>query len=174
MRSIARPLAGLALFCAPFALASCSSLDFDVTEPIPAQTVQGSPLGGVLPAGILSFPLQVNLQAQEQSHGTGPASSVTLSGMSLTITDTSSGQNWDFVSSITVTIADGCNHPSMQVAQLNPVPKGQTTINLQPDGVNLIPYIQCSSGSTVTSTASGSVPMHDTTFDGQATFHVGF
>jgi hypothetical protein len=173
------PFVCLLLVLPTFGLSGCSSvakiLDFNMTQTIPSQTVPGSPLGSLLPAGILSFPFTVNLASQEQANGTGPASSVTLTSLTLTIT-APTGQTWDFLSSITVSVSSsqsGSSLPTIEIAKLSSVPQGQTTISIPPDpGVNLIAYIN--EGAQVTSSASGQEPQQNATFDGQAILLVGF
>ncbi len=58
-----------------------------------------------------------------------------------------------------------------EVANLDPVPKGQTTLsfNIVP-GVDLLPYINA--GATITATATGTQPTQDTSFDGHVQVEV--
>jgi hypothetical protein len=156
-----------------FALGGCGTLGFDVSQNIPSQTVPGSPLGSLLPASLFAIPIDINIQSETAAHGTGPASSVTLKSITLTITSPS-GATFDFVDSISISVSSSGNAslPQVEIARLQPVP-GTSSIDIPPTpGVDLLPYINA--GATITATASGHMPSADTTFDGTVvvTVHV--
>lgn len=147
------------------AVAGCGALGFDVSQDIPSQTVPGSPLGALLPPSLFAIPINVDIQSATAGHGTGPASSVTLKSITLTITSPT-GASFDFVDSISLTISSSgdASLPTKEIARREPVP-GTSSISLPPTpGVDLLPYIK--SGATITATASGHMPPSDTTFDG--------
>lgn len=67
---------------------------------------------------------------------------VTLDRLALTVTDPTS-QNFDFVKSISISIAsDATGTNKVPLASLNPVPTGQTTIELTPSGQKLDMYLR--------------------------------
>jgi hypothetical protein len=143
-------------------------VSFDVSQDIPPQTVPGSPLGALLPASLFSIPVNIDLKAATAGHGTGPATKVTLSSITLTITSPS-GAKFDFVDSISISISSS-GLPQQEIARLQPVP-GTTTITIPPTGnVDLLPYINA--GATITATVSGHAPAADTTFNGKVTVTV--
>jgi hypothetical protein len=157
---VAAILAGLA-----FPLAGCGLASFDLNQDIPTQTVPGNPLGPLLPASLFAIPMNIDVQSATDAKGTGPASSVTLESITLTVLSPS-GATFDFVSSISISISasGNSNLPTQEIAHLDPVP-GTASINLQPvPGVDLLPYINA--GATITAAASGHMPSTDTTFDG--------
>lgn len=150
----------------------CGLLSFDVSQDIPAQTVPGSPLGALLPVSLFAIPMNIDIRSETAGHGTGPADSVTLSSVSLTVMSPD-GATFDFVDSIVITIstADG-SLPEIEIARLQPVP-GTTSISIPPEGgVDLLPYINA--GATISAAASGHMPASDTTFAGRVvvTVHV--
>lgn len=155
-------------------LGGCGLISFDVSEPVPEQTVPGSALGGLLPGALGSpFAVNINESQEEEAHKTGPASSADLK--SITFTATSSG-NFDFVSEMHIFIAPGAagsSLPMVEIANSAPVPKGQTTLKLNVvPHVNLLPYIKA--GSVISATASGTSPSSDFTYDGNVviTIHI--
>jgi len=147
---------------------ACGGISFDVSQDLPEQTVKGSPLGGILPSFFPSpIPLSIDLQAQTQKMGTGPAQHAYLKTLTLSATPhaTPSG-NFDFLAEVHIFISSPNNSslPKVEIATLNPVPKGQTTISLTPQNVDLLPYINA--GAQIDSQASGTQPKQDFTFDG--------
>lgn len=166
-------VSGVRVFAAAALLASasgCGLLSFDVDQDIPAQTVPGSPLGALLPVSLFAIPMNVDIRSETTAHGTGPASSVTLSSISLTVMSPS-GATFAFVDSIAISIsAPGL--AEIEIARLQPVP-GAASISIPPEGgVDLLPYINA--GATITASASGHMPASDTTFAGKVivTVHV--
>jgi hypothetical protein len=156
------------------ALGGCGLIAFDVDQDLPEQTIQGNPLGGVLPGAVGSpFALNVDLKTETQKRNTGPASSANLSALRFTATPHAApAGNFDFVDEIHVFIdSPGSPLPKKEIASLKPVPKGQTTINLAvTSGVDLLPYINA--GAEITATATGRQPSQDFHFDGHVTITV--
>jgi hypothetical protein len=148
--------------------AGCGLVSFDVDQPIPEQTVPGSPLGALLPAGLFSLPLQVDLQSATKAQGTGPATAAYLKVVTLTVTDPAN-ETFAFLDSITVSIS-AAGQPERQIASLSPVPKAGR-IDLKPEpGVNLLPYIQ--SGAGISAKATGRSPARDVKFKGNVVITV--
>src|SRR5581483_1155772 len=156
------------------AIGGCGLIAFDVDQDLPEQTIQGNPLGGILPqARGAATPLNVDLKSETQKRSTGPASSANLSALRFAATPHAmpSG-NFDFVDEIHVFIdSPGSSLPKKEIANLAPVPKGQTTINLAvTPGIDLLPYINA--GAEITATATGRQPSQDFHFDGHVTITV--
>jgi hypothetical protein len=149
----------------------CGLTSFDASQDIPPQTVPGSPLGSLLPSALFSFPMNIDVKSETAAQGTGPASSVTLKSIALTISSPT-GATFDFVDSISISISSGSALPEQEIAKLQPVP-ADPSIDIPPVlGVDLLPYINA--GATITATASGHMPNADTTFAGSVvvTIHI--
>jgi len=98
---------------------------------------------------------------------------VVLDRVTLTIISPSqAGQTWDFLDSIKL-FADvpGQNQPPVLVAELDPVPRGQTTIVVKGTGAD-ISSIASADNFEVTGQVSGRPPCADVHFNGQADFNV--
>jgi hypothetical protein len=150
------------------AAAGCGLVSFDVEQPIPEQTIPGSPLGALLPPGLFSLPLQVDLESSTKAHGTGAASSAHLKALTLTITDPP-GETFAFLDGITITISAAGQTPR-QIATLMPVPK-TSSIDLKPEpNVDLLPYIK--SGATISATATGRTPARDVKLNGKVVINI--
>lgn len=151
-------------------LCSCGLISFDVGQSIAEQRVPGNSLGGLLPSFLpTSIPLMIDIKSETEKRNTGPASAAYLKSLTLRATprDNPSG-SFDFLKEVRIFIAQrggGGSLPKIEIARLVPVPTGQTTLKFEiiPD-VNLLPYINA--GAEITSTASGSAPTRDFTFDG--------
>lgn len=153
-------------------VAGCGAIPFDVSQNIPEQQVPGSPLGGLLPSILPSpFAVTINAQQETEKRNTGPAKSVTLKAIVFAATphDNPSG-TFDFVDEIHVYIApaSGSALPMTEIARKAPVPKGQTTLDLDVvPGVELLPYVNA--GATISATATGRQPAGTFTYDGVVT-----
>jgi hypothetical protein len=152
------------------ALAGCGVADFDISQPIPSQTVQGSPLPGPL-ASLFAVPLNLDISQQIKAMNTGPISSVTLKSLELTIT--SSGGDWSFVNEIDVTVSStksGTSLPKVEISHVTS-PGKVTVMNFTVDtSVDLNPYIN--EGSEVDGTSTGNAPAESVTYDGEGVFTV--
>ena len=114
-------------------LAGCGVADFDITQPVIEQRVQGSPLPGPL-AVLFPLPLDINISQKIKEMETGPIDSVTLSKLTLTITATAmpSGDRDDFgfVDDITVFVKSsksGSTLPRVEIANVH-APGAVTTM----------------------------------------------
>jgi hypothetical protein len=158
------------------ALSACGIADFDITQPIVEQRIQGSPLPGPL-AVLFPLPLSIDIQSKIKEMETGPIDSVTLKSLRLSITDTARGANdtddWRFIDEIHVFVRSnksGSTLPRVEIAKVVD-PGDVTTLSFQVDGkVNLDPYIN--EGSVVEGESSGRLPEDDVTYDGRAVFTV--
>jgi hypothetical protein len=160
---------GASLWLSITALAGCGIADFDVEQPVPRQTIQGSGIPAPL-AAIFPLPLNLDLDSKIKAKDTGPIDSVTLSSLTLHIT--SSG-DWSFVKSIDVSVEStkaGTALPKRKIASVSMPGAVQTLTFVVEHGVNLKPYID--EGSQVDSTGTGTQPTQDVTFDGQGVFTV--
>lgn len=168
MRSSLRLIAPLLVFV----MSGCGLIGFDVSQDIPEDTVPGSALGGLLPA-LFSVPLTIDLEAEQAKRDTGPVSSASLKSLSFAATPHNAPMgNFDFIDELHVSIArSDAPNDKVEIAKLAPVPKGKTSISLQPiDGVDLLPYIKA--GATVTGSGSGHQPTQDFSYDGSITLHL--
>jgi hypothetical protein len=153
----------------------CGILSFDVSQDLAEQRIAGSPLGGILPNFLQApIPITINLSAETQKRDTGPAKSANLKAIRFSATphDSPSG-NFDFVSEIHISVSSPSDPtlPKKEIAFLRPVPKGQTTIELEViTDVDLLPYVN--KGAEISATASGTQPTKDFTYDGQVTITV--
>ncbi len=161
------------------AAAGCGALSFDVSQSVPEQQVPGSPLGGLLPSFLPQpFPINIDVQQETAKRSTGPARSANLKQVEFQITPHASPSgNFDFVDEIHIYVApsssSGSSLPMVEIANLKPVPKGQTTIDLAiVPGVDLLPYINA--GASISATASGHQPAQTVTYDGTVvvTIHI--
>jgi hypothetical protein len=155
--------------------AGCGDIPFDVSQDIPEQTVAGSPLGGVLPDFLAApVPLMFDLTAETEKRNTGPAKSATLKLLSFAATPHGAPSgNFDFLDEIHISIdsQNDASLPKLEIANLAPVPKGQTQIELTlVRGVDLLPYIN--KGAEISATASGTQPQRDFSYDGRVTITV--
>jgi hypothetical protein len=146
----------------------CGIVSFDVSQDVPTQTVQGSPLGGILP-GFLSapFPITIDVKQETAKRSTGPARSANLKQVEFRITSPDAG-TFDFVDEIHIFVESsmsGSSLPKVEIANLKPVPKGQKTIDLTiVPNVDLLPYIN--EGAVISATAMGHQPAVSTSYDG--------
>ena len=157
-------------------VAGCGVTDFDITQPVPEQTVAGSPLPGPLGA-LFPIPISLDIAARIKAMDTGPIDSVTLSSLELSITKTdepgSDTDDWSFVSEIDVFVsstASGTTLPKVMIAHVSQ-PGAVQTIAFDVDAsVNLKPYID--EGSRVDGESTGNAPPDDVSYDGSGTFTV--
>ena len=160
------------------AVTGCGAISFDVSQSVPEQTVQGSPLGGILPTFLPQpFPVTINVQQETAKRSTGPAHSANLKQVEFQVTPHASPSgNFDFVDEIHIFVApsqSSSSLPMVEIATLKPVPKGQTTIDLTiVPGIDLLPYINA--GATISASATGRQPMQTVTYDGNVvvTVHI--
>lgn len=147
---------------------ACGLVSFDVEQAIPPQTVPGSPLGSLLPAGLFELPVTINLESETAARGTGPANSAHLKSLTLRITDPA-GATFAFLDTIVIEVS-AANLPQREVARLDAVP-ATAEISIPPTAnVDLLPYINA--GATLTATATGTMPAQTVTYDGRVVITV--
>ena len=156
------------------ALTGCSNLlAFDLSVQLAEQRVEGSPIGGLLGGFFeLPIPLDVDLASETAARDTGPAQAVRLTSLTLDITATAEGagdtDDFDFVDSVDIFVESresGSDLPRVRVATVSGIPDGARQIVFETDTtVNLRPYVN--EGARLTSSAEGTVPPDDVTFDG--------
>ena len=152
------------------ALAGCGIADFDVTQNIPQQTIQGSPLPGPL-AALFPIPLNVDISQQIKQMDTGPIASVSLKSLTLAIK--TAGADWSFVSELDVYVSSsktGSALPKVKIAHVTSPGAVQTLHFAIEPGVNLQPYID--EGSQVDGQSMGTAPSGNVDYDGVGVFTV--
>lgn len=157
------------------ALAGCGVADFDITQPVIEQRVQGSPLPGPL-AALFPLPLDIDISQKIKEMETGPIDSVTLSKLELSITPTAMGSGdtdtWAFVDEIHVFVSStrsGTQYPRLEIASVTQ-PGAVTTLTFAVKDFDLQPYVD--EGGLVEAESAGSLPEDDVTYDGEAVFTV--
>ncbi len=169
-------LAVVRLLIAIALCAGCGDLaDFEISQSVPEQRVQGSPLPGPL-ALLFPLPLDLDLAAEIEQRDSGPIDRITISSLSLPITDTArpagDTDDWAFVESIRVFVKSsrqGSSLPRVEIASVD-APGAVTTLTFQVTDVNIKPYVD--EGSIVESEGRGTLPADDVTYDGAAVFTV--
>lgn len=158
------------------ALVGCGVTDFDVEQPIPEQTLQGSNIPAPL-AVLFPIPLSLDLSAKIEERETGPIGTITLSKLTLTVTAGSKpagdSDDWSFVDKIDVFVEstrNGTTLPKVKVATATSPGAVQVIAFTVDEEVNLKPYID--EGSKVESSGSGRVPADDVSYEGTSIFTV--
>lgn len=154
------------LFCC-----ACGNVSFKVEQDLAKQTVQGSPLGGVLPSLLPNpYTLSIDIKAEVGKRGTGPARSAFLESLTLTIASETPNANFDFIDETRLYV-EGPGLTKVEVARLVPVPTGAKalTFDVVPM-VDLLPYF--AAGATISATATGRQPAQDTSFSGHVVVEV--
>lgn len=166
------------------ALGGCGILPFEVGQDIPEQRVPGSvnPLVGLLPDFLQTpVPIAVDLKSETAKRNTGPATSVVLKSLTLSITPHERpATSFDFLDSVHVFVeaqpARGL--PRRELAYLDPAPRGQTTVTFViVPGVELLPYVQSDESdpdarARMTAEARGTQPRTDLTYDGHLVLEI--
>jgi hypothetical protein len=156
--------------------AGCGITDFDISQDVPEQEVQGSGIPAPI-AALFPLPLSLDLSAEIAKQTTGPIDSVTLSSLELSITDTrrpgGDTDTWEFVDEIHVFVKSsvaGSTLPRVEIASIVS-PGAVTTMSFAVESsVDIKPYVD--EGSIVESEASGTVPTDDVSYDGEGVFTV--
>ena len=137
--------------------------------------MQGSPLPGPL-AVLFPLPLDLDLAAEIEKRDSGPIDSITISSLSLSITDPArpagDTDDWTFVDSIRVFVKSsrqGSSLPRVEIASVSS-PGAVTTLTFQVTDVNVKPYVE--EGSIVESEGRGTLPADDVSYNGAAIFTV--
>lgn len=142
-------------------------LPFTLGQDVPEQSVPADPNPIPLPVGqsLFQIPLTIDLQSEIEQRNTGPAKSVRV--RSLTLAATRNSGNFDFLDEVHIFIApaQGNALPEVEIATLNPVPTGATSVSFTiVPNVELLPYIQ--QGARVTSRVTGRYPAQEFYFNG--------
>lgn len=155
--------------------ACASTLEFDVGQDVPEQTVQGSALPGIL-ATLFPLPLSIDIASQVAAKKTGPIHAILLTDLHLDITDTQKPagdtDDWSFVKHVDLYVQStkkDSSLPKVKVATVDQ-PGAVQRMSFAPLGVNLLDYVN--EGAQLTSEVSGTQPADDTSFVGHATFRV--
>lgn len=153
---------------AALALTGCGAIGFEVEQKLPEQRIQGGVLGGLLPA-LLPNPakLTIDLKAEQEKHGTGPATKIFLKKLQFRITpEGMPSGNFDFLDEAHLFVESAsAGLPRVEIATIKPAPRGVTTVDFAiVPGVDLLPYVNA--GAELSATATGTQPTTDTTFDG--------
>jgi hypothetical protein len=158
------------------ALSGCGIADFDVSQPVPEQMVQGSGIPTPL-AALFAIPISLDLSAQIAKQTTGPIGTIELSKLTLSITatDMPSGDtdDWSFVSDITVFVSSsmsGSSLPKVEIAHVTSPGAVQSFDFVVDGGVDIKPYVD--EGSVVESTGHGTAPSDSVSYAGSGTFTV--
>ncbi|MEO6954746.1 MAG: hypothetical protein ABI321_23300 [Polyangia bacterium] len=172
-----RLVLALALTALSPLLAACGAIPYDVSDDIPEQKVDGSPLGGLL-GGFFAdnMPITIDVSEQLAKHDTSIIHSANLKSLRFDATPKGmpSG-NFDFVHEIHIFVDAPSNTslPRIEIANLAPVPMSETSIDLNVvHGVDILPYINA--GAEISATATGTAPTQDFTFTGHVviTIHI--
>jgi hypothetical protein len=158
------------------AATACGVTDFDISQPVPEQHVQGSPLPGPL-ASLFPLPLSLDLSSKIKAQDTGPIGSVTLTSLSLTITATDRPQgdsdDWSFVTHVDVYVEStkqGTTLPKVKLASVDsPGAVQDMEFQIAP-GIDVKPYVD--EGSQVDSDGMGTAPSDDVSYAGTGVFTV--
>jgi hypothetical protein len=113
----------------------------------------------------------IDLKAEVQKRGTGPATKAVLKSLALSIlTAETPDANFDFLEEVHL-FAEGPGLQKVEIAKLQPVPRSakSLTFEIVPD-VDLLPYINA--GATLSATATATQPRTDTSFDGKVAVEV--
>jgi len=151
-------------------LAGCGIADFDISQDVPEQTIQGSGVPAPI-AAVFPLPLSLDIGSKIKQRETGPIYSVTLESLVLEIH--TSGASWGFVDSIDVYVEStkqGTSLPKVKLASVKDPPATTTLTFVVEDDVNLKGYID--EGAKVDSSGTGTQPSSDVTFDGKSVFTV--
>ena len=135
---------------------------------IPKSSLLNTLLGDLSVAGFGG--IDFTQQFQNQGVSKGDVDAVNLKTFTLTV-DAPAGGNFDFIQSIAF-FAEASGATKVQIASMDPVPKGKTSLTLTVDaGVDLTPYVVAPSMS-ITSQVKGSAPSEDTTVDAEVVLDV--
>lgn len=169
------------------ALAGCDDpvkLRFQVDKAIPEQTIPASlalcdvPITVPLLADPFAVVITQDQDFPEQNTNVNKIESAKLDSLSLTLTPASAEPSWDFLTALEL-YAEAQDLPRALVASIGTdtdsgvaIPTGATTLNLQPAGLQLAPYIKANGGFTLSSEATGCPPDQDAKFTGQVRINV--
>lgn len=160
------------------------TLEFDVDKSIPEQTIPGSLAPCQLPVTVplLADGLEMTITQEEdfpeQNTDVQHVKSARVKKISLELTASSSEPSWDFLDALNLFV-EAQNLERKLVASIGaesesekPIPEGATELDLEPERLNLAPYIKANGGFTMTSEAIGCQPQQEVRFTGELTVRV--
>lgn len=157
-------------------LIGCEIVGFNIDEAIDEQVVEGNLIGSLV-GFALPIPFEVDLEEEVASRNTGPVQHVYMRRLYIEITETAmpSGDedDFDFVDWIEVYVEStdpSTTLPTVLIGSAVDIPSGATRIDFDIEEVDLKQYIE--EGVRVVTTASGSAPPDDVSFDGGMRLHV--
>ena len=159
----------LALATAVLVSLTCGASEVDNVEveqdgraEIPAGSVIDQLLGDLAFEGFDDIDVSQSRELENQGYTEDQIDSVRLKELELTVSAPSGGR-LDFLESVAFFVeAEG--EERLEIARLDPVPDGQTTVAVPVADVELLPYVVAES-MTITTEATGSAPDEDTTVD---------
>lgn len=174
----------LVVVCSSLLLAvSCESCtgvgDFEVTRETEEVVIDGmtNPLNDLLPIKVVpDMSLEFDLESELEQQNAKGAKSVHLTGLVLRVTDTArpvgDEDDFDFLDEIEFYVASTDRSlPEKLLATSNPVPRGQSEIELSTDSdLDLKPYAEA--GIILTTKGEGRVPPDDVSVVGVVTIEV--
>ncbi|MDI1436672.1 hypothetical protein [Polyangium sorediatum] len=165
-------LQNLVLAIAAAAVTSCDNLDnFEVDVGAKATIPPGTILEELL--GVLAFDdfQSINLTQELDNQGVTKedVDSVRMISLALVI-DGPAGANFDFIESVSF-FAETEGQPKVLVAELDPVPKGKTSLDFVVSGAELKPYVVAPS-MKLTTTTKGKRPPQETMVSAAAVLDV--
>jgi hypothetical protein len=152
---------------------TCSNLDNIEVSASGETTIEGSVLGDLL--GPLSFvgfdgiDISESQEFQNGGYTKDDIDSVRLKVFTLSVTEPADG-NFDFLSKVSF-FAEAEGLPRVEIARLDPVPEGQSELEMEILDVELQEYAIAPS-MTITTEATGVSPSEDTTIDAEVRLDV--
>jgi len=149
--------------------AGCGAISFDHGEPIPLTMLPGDPTG-MLGGEVTTppEPLTLDIDAETQKQGTGPASSARLKSLTFTIKRPVNGTFY-FATEVKIYMVSA-GLKEVEIARLAPIPN-TNTISLKPTpNVELLPYARA--GAQIKAKAVGVFPKEDTEYDGWVVINI--
>lgn len=160
------------------------TLEFDVDKSIPDQTIPGSlapcqlPVSIPLLGGGLDMTITQEEDFPEQDTDVQHVKSARVRRLVLALTPASSEPSWDFLDALNLFVeAEGLERRLVasigaESESEKPIPEGATELDLEPERLNLAPYLKASGGFTMTSEAIGCHPQQEVVFDGELRVHI--
>lgn len=169
------------------AVAGCGDLapriHFQVDKELPDQVIENS----ITPCQFAALfpwadPFQMTITQEEdfpeQDTDVQHVTRAKIDSLRLSLLTSSAEPTWDFLDSLEVYI-EAEDLEKRLVASIGeetdsgtPIPDGATTLDLEPMGVNLAPYLKANGGFTLSSEATGCPPENDATFDGRVVLNI--
>lgn len=171
-----------------FALvAGCGDLapriHFQVDKKLPEQVIESS----ITPCQLSALfpwadPFQMTITQEgdfpEQDTDVQHVTRAKIDSLRLSLVTSSAEPTWDFLDTLEVSVeAEDLEKRLIAsvgegTASDTAIPDGATTLDLDPAGVNLAPYLKANGGFTLSSVATGCPPENDATFDGRVVMNL--